>query len=73
MKEFTTQKILKITKAEQILQFNLVLIYVIFTIVKYGRLGEWFEFGGMKNSELVEEYIASLEWFQVIQNESNKT
>jgi hypothetical protein len=72
MKEFSTQQILKFTRADQILQINLVLIYVICILAKYGKIGEWLEIRSTKNSELVEEYIANLEWFQVVQNESIK-
>ena len=70
MNEFPTQQILKFTRAEQIFQINFVIIYVIFILAKYGKLGQWFEIRSNKNSELVAEYIANLEWFQVIQNET---
>jgi hypothetical protein len=70
MNELPTQQILKFTRVEQIFQINFAIIYVIFILAKYGKLGQWFEIRSNKNSELVGEYIANLEWFQVIQNES---
>lgn len=72
MKEFPTQQILKITRAYQILQINLAVIYVIFIFTKYGIVESFFPFRKTKNLEVLEEYISNLEWFQVIQNDSIK-
>ncbi len=73
MKKFSTQQILKFTRAEQIFQINVALIYVIFLLAKHGVIGNFFPIRKAKNSEILEEFISNLEWFQVIQKEIIKT
>lgn len=73
MNEFPTQQLLKFTMLEQILQINFAIIYVIFIFAKYGVIEKFFPIRKTRNSEVIEEYISNLEWFQVVQNESNNS